>query len=111
MDRGYLGLLYTFARVTFQESCFEDVNLSSSQSPSLGKACPSAMHKRMCPGMITSGRLRTALLTHEAVNKFGKTVRVEIGEPLPWDSLSHLESRQELTDFLYGKVQELGQVS
>lgn len=51
--------------------------------------------------------LRTALLIHEARNKFGKTFRVEIGEPIPWTAMQALGGRQELTDFLYGRVQSL----
>lgn len=52
--------------------------------------------------------LRTALLIHEARNKFGKTVRVEIGKPIPWAAMQALNGRQELTDFLYDRVQSLG---
>ncbi len=55
--------------------------------------------------------LRTALLIHEARNKFGKTLRVEIGRPISWDSMRDLEGRQELTDFLYGQVQSLGKLT
>ena len=54
--------------------------------------------------------LRTALLIHEARNKFGKTFRVEIGEPIPWTAMQALDGRQELTDFLYGRVQSLAKV-
>jgi putative hemolysin len=53
--------------------------------------------------------LRMALLVHEALNKFGQTLRVEIGEPLHWDQLAQsCGSRNELTQFLYRKVQMLG---
>ena len=51
--------------------------------------------------------LRLGLLIHEARNKFGKTLRVEIGEPIPWTAMQGLAGRQELTDFLYGRVQAL----
>ena len=51
--------------------------------------------------------LRTALLIHEARNKFGKTLRVEVGDPIPWDAMQSLNGRQELTDFLYRRVQSL----
>ncbi len=51
--------------------------------------------------------LRSALLIHEARNKFGKTLQVEIGEPIFWDEMRQLGGRRELTDFLYGRVQAL----
>ncbi len=53
--------------------------------------------------------LRMALLVHEALKKFGETVRVEIGKPIPWDELENRGSRSELTQFLYQQVQALGQ--
>lgn len=52
--------------------------------------------------------LRTALLLHEAANKFGSTVRVDIGDPLQWDELSQVTGRSELTRYLYQQVQQLG---
>ena len=52
--------------------------------------------------------LRMALLIHEARNKFGKTLRVVIGEPIAWEAMNGMNGRQELTDFLYRKVQSLG---
>lgn len=55
--------------------------------------------------------LRTALLIHEARNKFGKTLRVEIGAPIPWSAMENLNGRQELTDFLYDRVQSLAQAT
>ena len=51
--------------------------------------------------------LRSALLIHEARNKFGKTLRVEVGDPIPWDAMQSLNGRQELTNFLYRRVQSL----
>lgn len=51
--------------------------------------------------------LRTALLLHEAANKFGKPVRVEIGAPLSWESLQAVGDRAELTRYLYNQVQAL----
>ena len=51
--------------------------------------------------------LRMALLIHEARNKFGKTLRVNIGEPIVWEAMRSLRGRQELTDFLYCRVQSL----
>lgn len=52
--------------------------------------------------------LRMALLVHEALNKFGRKVTVEIGNPLAWDELESKGGRQELTNFLYDEVQALG---
>ena len=50
---------------------------------------------------------RMAMLVHEAINKFGKTVEIEIGEPLTWERLANRGGRQQLTDYLYQKVQSL----
>ena len=51
--------------------------------------------------------LRMALLLNEASNKFGKPIKAEIGDPLTWDNLDGIGNRQELTTFLYNKVQSL----
>ncbi len=51
--------------------------------------------------------LRTGLLMHEAINKFGSSVDVAIGEPMPWAQLKQHEHRQTLTDALYHSVQNL----
>ena len=51
---------------------------------------------------------RMAMLVHEAIKKFGKTVEIEIGEPLTWESLADRGGRQQLTDYLYRQVQSLG---
>ncbi len=51
--------------------------------------------------------LRMALLIHEARNKFGKTLRVAVGKPIPWAAMQALDGRRELTDFLYARVQSL----
>ncbi len=51
--------------------------------------------------------LRMALLIHEARNKFGKTLRVVIGQPIPWSSMRELGGRRQLTDYLYQRVQSL----
>ena len=51
--------------------------------------------------------LRMAMLVHEAINKFGKTVEIEIGEPLTWERLADRGGRQQLTDYLYQQVQSL----
>ena len=50
---------------------------------------------------------RMAMLVHEAINKFGKTVEIEIGEPLTWERLAGRGGRQQLTDYLYQQVQSL----
>lgn len=52
--------------------------------------------------------LRMALLVHEALKKFGDTIRVEIGRPIPWQELENQGSRAELTGYLYRQVQALG---
>lgn len=51
--------------------------------------------------------LRTAMLLHEAANKFGQQVEMAIGDPLPWDHLQHVEGRLGLTEYLYQQVQQL----
>ena len=53
---------------------------------------------------------RMAMLVHEAINKFGKTVEIEIGEPLTWERLADRGGRQQLTDYLYQQVQSLGEL-
>jgi len=50
---------------------------------------------------------RMAMLVHEAIKKFGKTVEIEIGEPLTWERLADRGGRQQLTDYLYQQVQSL----
>ena len=51
--------------------------------------------------------LRMALLLNEVVKRFGKPIVTEVGDPIPWSELEVFESRQDLTDFLYGRVQSL----
>lgn len=53
------------------------------------------------------GPLRTGMLMHEALNKFGRSIEVAIGEPIPAQQLQQFTHRQELTDVLYSKVQNL----
>lgn len=55
--------------------------------------------------------LRMALLVSEALKKFGKTLKVDIGDPIPFETLSSHESRKALTDYLYGAVRDLGKDS
>ena len=52
--------------------------------------------------------MRMAMLVHEARRRFGQTVRLEIGKPLPWQELELQGGRRELTDYLYTQVQRLG---
>ncbi len=49
--------------------------------------------------------LRMALLVHEALNKFGSTIRVDVGDPIPWEVSAARQGRQALTDYLYNEVQ------
>ena len=49
--------------------------------------------------------LRMALLLKEASNKFGTKVIAEIGDPLLWTDLDTVGNRQQLTSYLYDKVQ------
>ena len=49
-----------------------------------------------------------ALLVNEALKKFGKTIKVDIGDPITFEELSAHDSRKALTDFLYGTVRDLG---
>ena len=51
--------------------------------------------------------LRMALLVHEALLKFGDSLKVDVGDVIPWTELEGLEDRQALTDYLYGRVQAL----
>ena len=55
--------------------------------------------------------LRMALLVSEALKKFGETLRVDIGDPIPYKQLSEHDSRKALTDYLYGAVRELGEAN
>ncbi len=51
--------------------------------------------------------MRRALLVREALNKFGRRVRVEIGAPIPWETLERQDGRAGLTDCLRRRVREL----
>ncbi len=50
---------------------------------------------------------RSALLLNEARKRFGKTVEIEIGDPIPWQENEAFKKRKDLTDFLYARVQSL----
>ena len=45
----------------------------------------------------------------EARNRFGKPLDAVVGETLDWQALSQYDSRQSLTNYLYGHVQSLAQ--
>ena len=51
--------------------------------------------------------LRMALLIHEALRKFGESVKVEIGAPIWWETLAGQGGRSQLTYYLYQQVQKL----
>lgn len=54
--------------------------------------------------------LRMALLIHEALNKFGDTINVAVGDPIAPSDLEGIKDRQALTDHLYQVVQDTGRV-
>ncbi len=45
--------------------------------------------------------LRLGLLLHEAVNKRGRTLRVEIGDPISYERLRGYRKREDLIEFLH----------
>ncbi|MEP1385385.1 MAG: hypothetical protein ABJK64_16515 [Paraglaciecola sp.] len=55
--------------------------------------------------------LRMALLMHEALKRRDQKVRVEIGSPMSWQQLSKQGDRKRLTEYLYGQVQALSELS
>jgi len=55
--------------------------------------------------------LRMAMLMHEALRLFGKTIKVDIGDPLSSESYAHIEGRQALTEFLYQSVQDTARIA
>lgn len=54
-----------------------------------------------------SMNLRLGLLLQEVMNKRGKTVRVEIGDPIPYEVMAPITDRQELIDFLKSRTMAL----
>jgi len=50
--------------------------------------------------------LRLGLLLHEVLNKRGQTIRVEVGDPILYETLEPYRNRQDLIDFL--RAQTLG---
>ncbi len=55
-----------------------------------------------------SMNLRLGLLLHEIMNKRGKTIKVEVGDPIAYDEMEQYEDRQELIEFLYKRTMALG---
>jgi hypothetical protein len=51
------------------------------------------------------------MLMHEALRLFGKTIKVDIGDPLSSESYAHIEGRQALTEFLYQSVQDTARIA
>ncbi len=58
-----------------------------------------------------SMNLRLGLLLHEIMNKRGKTIRIEIGDPITYDEMRPYEDRQALIEFLYKRTMALGKNS
>ncbi len=52
--------------------------------------------------------LRASLLFREAVNQIGSEVRARIGRPIPYDRLSHMTDRRDLTEHLRHETFALG---
>lgn len=52
--------------------------------------------------------LRLALLIHEALNKFGTTIRVTVGEPVTAAELDDCGGRNQITEHLQARVLSLG---
>ena len=44
--------------------------------------------------------LRLSLIIHEVKNKIGKTIRVTIGNPIPYQELAQIKGRRQLTHYL-----------
>jgi putative hemolysin len=54
--------------------------------------------------------LRMALLVNEAINKFGNTIQIAIGDPITAEAMESHKTRQQLTHYLYSQVQQLGKI-
>jgi putative hemolysin len=54
-----------------------------------------------------SQTLRLALIISELRNKIGKSIRVTIGDPLPYDELSGIKKRQALLNHLRNHTYQL----
>jgi len=44
--------------------------------------------------------LRLSLIIHEVNNKIGKTIRVSIGDPIPYEEIADIKGRKQLTHYL-----------
>lgn len=55
-----------------------------------------------------SMNMRLGLLLYEAVNKRRKTIRVEIGDPIPYGEMAGMRNRKKLIDFLKARTLNLG---
>lgn len=55
-------------------------------------------------------QLRLGLFLHEVRNKMGRTIRVDIGDPITWSQMAHLSDRQALLDFLREATHAVGQM-
>jgi len=55
-----------------------------------------------------SMNLRLGLLLHEIMNKRGKTIDIEIGDPIPYREMEPFEDRQELIEYLFERTMKLG---
>lgn len=58
-----------------------------------------------------SMNLRLGLLLFEVMNKRGKTLKIEIGDPIHYPEMERYENRQELIDFLKNRTMSLGEKS
>lgn len=54
-----------------------------------------------------SMNLRLGLLLYEVINKCGKTIRTEIGEPISYSEMEHLTDRQALIEYLKKRTFDL----
>ena len=55
-----------------------------------------------------SMNLRLSLLLNEVKNKMGKEIVVKIGDPVPYEEVSHLTDRTELVNYLRDKSHSMG---
>lgn len=54
-----------------------------------------------------SAPMRLGMLIHEVKNKMGKTLKVEIGNPIHFEQLAHIKDRQAFLDHLKAQVYQL----
>ncbi|MEM6799866.1 MAG: lysophospholipid acyltransferase family protein [Bacteroidota bacterium] len=58
-----------------------------------------------------SATLRLSMLLHEVKNKIGKPIRLEIGDPISYEEISHIRDRQKLLNYLWQVTHDLGKAS